>query len=459
MKHKCILFLRYTLQIGTLICFLYLLTNIKYPLEEQAGLLKKLSWLDPWGLLNYIRWQISLPTWIWLPVVTLMITLLFGRVFCGWFCPFGTVLMLVDKMSRLLLRSKRFRKIAAFRLKLIKRLQPYRYVWLLFLVITFLFGLSLAYSLTPFALLSSGILKVLTGTVPWLLLVVILLTVLFSRIWCSVLCPTGLLLSVFSRYRLFGYQISDACVHCGRCSKSCSVGADPESSGISKDNCLVCGDCRNSCKPGAVKFRFRFVKRDKPEVDSETAATDTKKIHSRRQFLKITGTGLVAAAVLLGEKTVFAAKKVLRPPGSLLEDKFSSVCNRCGRCIKVCPNHALKPMNLADGIETYGTPHIVAREASCCLCFSCHEVCPTGAIAKVELEQVHMGKASLHKQECLAWAQNKLCLTCVEQCPAGAITYDEKQRPIVKTENCIGCGSCERCCAVVGKAAIRVEPN
>ncbi|WP_083795445.1 4Fe-4S dicluster domain-containing protein [Thermosinus carboxydivorans] len=136
-------------------------------------------------------------------------------------------------------------------------------------------------------------------------------------------------------------------------------------------------------------------------------------------------------ATAFWEKTVWAAEKVLRPPGALPEPEFTAVCNRCGRCIKV----------------------------RCDLCLACQEVCPTGAIAKVPLEKVRMGRAVIDQHRCIAWNEGKACLICGEQCPVLAIAADEQHRPSVLVDKCVGCGSCENACPVDGEAAIRVFPG
>lgn len=104
-------------------------------------------------------------------------------------------------------------------------------------------------------------------------------------------------------------------------------------------------------------------------------------------------------------------------------------------------------------------PRIIPREANCNLCLTCQEVCPTGAIAQVPLEQVKMGSAVIDQQRCLAWNENKLCLICGEQCPVLAIEGDGQHRPTVQVDKCVGCGTCEKACPVEGEAAIRVIPK
>lgn len=458
MRHKLVVCLRYTLQIISLVFFVYLLTRLSYPAGWHAAMLKWLSHLDPWGLFNHLRWQHSFPVWGWLPILTLIITLIFGRVFCGWFCPFGALLMLVDKLSRIIFKTRLFKKTAWNRSAAVNRLQPFRYYWLAFLAAAFLFGINWAYSLSPFALFSHDIVRFLKETVPWILLLIVIITILFSRLWCSVLCPTGILLSLFSHFRIFRYQVSGHCTHCLKCTKNCPVGAAPADTGYAKESCIVCGECQNTCPMKAVSFQ-PFSASRKNEKMEEAAVAESDNKQTRRQFIKIAGVSMLAAAASLGGKTVQATRKTLRPPGALPESEFMSVCNRCGRCIKVCPNNALQPMPITDGIEYFDTPQIIPRKANCSLCLTCQEVCPTGAITKVSLDQVHMGKAELNRQRCLAWKDKKFCLICAEQCPFQAIKYDDQKRPSVQTDKCVGCGTCERACAVIGEAAIRVRPK
>jgi len=456
-RYNPVLYLRYALQGISFVFFVFLFATLFYPLGWQASLLQWFSRLDPWVLFSHLRWQHSMPLWGWLPLLTLVTTLLFGRVFCGWLCPFGALLMLVDKVSRTVFKNRSLEKIALTRTKILHRSQPMRYFWLLFLVVIFVLGSNWVLFLTPFALLSHEIVRIFQGAVPWVLIGIIASALFFSRLWCSVLCPTGLLLSIIARLRLFRYQVAGNCVQCAKCTANCSVGAAPADTGVAKEGCLACGDCQRVCPTKAVNWLRISYGRLKSEIEFESGITGAKNKHSRRQFFKIAFTIAVAAA--LWQKTVRAAKKVLRPPGALQEADFTSVCNRCGRCIKVSPNNALQPMPITDGIECFETPYIIPREASCILCLACQEVCPTGAIAQVPLEQIQMGSAVIDKLRCIAWNENKLCFICGEQCPILAIEGDGQHRPMVLLDKCVGCGSCEKACPVDGEAAIRILPK
>lgn len=458
-KYKCIRYLRYALQGAVFGLFIFLFVNLNYPLGWQSAVLQWFSRLDPWLLISQLRWQHSIPIWGWLPLVTIAITPLLGRAFCGWLCPLGALLTLVHKISQLIFKNRLFKKVASVRKKVMHRLLPLRYFWLLFLAVIFLLGFKWVTFLTPFALFSHEILRVLQGTVPWLLMGIVISTLFFSRLWCSVLCPTGLLLSLLGKLRLFSYQVSDNCAQCGKCVQNCSVGAAKAGKGAMKDGCMTCGECRSICPAKTIKWVRMPFHSLKGKNEPQPKVTEANNQYSRRQFLKITFTMALASTGILWGKTVQVAKKVLRPPGALNEPSFTSVCNRCGRCMKVCPNNALQPMPITEGIECFETPYIIPRKANCSLCMSCQEVCPTGAIAKVQAEQVKMGNAVIEKQRCLAWNEGKLCFICGEQCPLVAIEGDAQHRPTVLVDKCVGCGTCEKACPVSGEAAIRILPK
>ena len=454
MKFKLAQCLRYALQGISLVFFVFLFTALVYPLGWQAEVLEWFSRLDPWVLISYLRWQHSVPVWGWLPLLTLVVTLLLGRVFCGWLCPFGALLMLVDKLSRAVFENRVINKI---RINILHRSQPVRYVWFLFLAVIFVLGSNWVLFLTPFALFSHEIVRCLQGAVPWVLIVIIVGTLLSSRLWCSVLCPTGILLSLVAKLRLFRYQVDGNCIQCSKCANRCSVDAAPLDIGAAKEGCLVCGECQKVCPTKAVHWLPLFANSSKTEKELAAGNAEVQNNPSRRQFIKITLA--VAAAVALWKSVGATAKNVLRPPGALQEADFTAVCNRCGRCVKACSNNALQSMPLTDGFERYETPYIIPSQANCVLCLTCQEVCPTGAIAKVPLEQVMMGTAVLDKERCIAWVDNKQCIICGEQCPVQAIEGDEHNPPMVRADKCVGCGTCEKVCPVDGVAAIVIQPK
>ena len=176
---------------------------------------------------------------------------------------------------------------------------------------------------------------------------------------------------------------------------------------------------------------------------------------------------LAAAAPL----TASYRSDLIRPPGAVVEDEFLRRCIRCGECMKVCIGGALHPDFLRGGAFSLWSPVLVARLGYCELdCTLCGQVCPTGAIRLIKVEEkrkTKIGLAVIDKNRCLPFARGEECLVCEEHCPTGekAIVFErrkvlvgsepkELQQPRVLTELCIGCGICETRCPVSGVSAI-----
>ena len=415
-----------------------LLAKFTYPLPAYTEVLLWYTRLDPFLLISDLRHGV-IPGWAWLPITLLLFTLLAGRFFCGWLCPLGGLLALLNQ----------FKNTAppAWSQKLL----PYRFPWLLFLLAVLFFGSGWTMFFSPFHLLTEELTRLFAWQIPWMLLLVVLLGLLISpRFWCVHICPTGLLLSLFSRWRIFRAAPPVACIHCGICENICPTGAaDPTNAKTSAD-CLLCGRCSEKCPAGY----FEFVSKNTTPVTTPCQ----EKSFTRREVLR-SGAALAVAGAASPLMLRPTGANPLRPPGAIDEAEFLSRCSRCGRCIKVCPSKCIQAMPLSSGPALFLTPYIVAREARCELTQHCQKVCPTGAIAQVPIANALMGLAEIDHSRCLGWAEGKLCLLCQEQCPQHAIDSDEKDRPTVRTELCVGCGACENGCPIDSPAAIVVKPQ
>jgi MauM/NapG family ferredoxin protein len=164
---------------------------------------------------------------------------------------------------------------------------------------------------------------------------------------------------------------------------------------------------------------------------------------------------------------------LIRPPGAT-ETDFETLCVRCGECMRVCPTQGLQPSLFAGGVQNVMTPRLAPRLGYCSYsCTACGEVCPTGAIPELALEEKRhtpMGLARVDRDRCLPWAYDIPCIVCEEVCPvqhkAIWLTTTETvnargetvslQLPEVVKELCIGCGLCEYHCPMGGEAAVRV---
>jgi ferredoxin-type protein NapF len=155
----------------------------------------------------------------------------------------------------------------------------------------------------------------------------------------------------------------------------------------------------------------------------------------------------------------------LRPPGSLDERRFTGVCVRCGNCAQVCPSEIIQPDFGTSGVAGFLTPRLRFDDDYCREdCHRCNEVCPSGAIARLSLEEKRrhlIGRAVVDLNLCLL-AQGRECTACIQKCPYQAIAMHSadggfSNEPRVVVERCNGCGACETVCPTRPARAIRVQ--
>ena len=178
----------------------------------------------------------------------------------------------------------------------------------------------------------------------------------------------------------------------------------------------------------------------------------------------------------------------MRPPGSVPEKEFLALCVRCGQCFRACPNDVLQPLGFQQGWEGLWTPRVSPDWSGCeTSCNLCGQVCPTGAIRALPLDEkraAHLGLAVVNIQTCLPYACQAACQLCFDECATAgyhAIEFmhvgtevDESGKPIEDTgfsapvvlaEKCVGCGLCQTRCyginaiqkGMLSESAIEVE--
>ena len=187
---------------------------------------------------------------------------------------------------------------------------------------------------------------------------------------------------------------------------------------------------------------------------------------SRRSFAL--GCGGVAALFALGGLKVAPATALVRPPGGQDEEHLIGSCIRCERCVEACPQGALRPAHLEDGILGVRTPTGNFDKGWCDFCESanggdplCAKACPTEALRLApgaNAQTAVIGKAYIIRDWCLAY-RNTGCRFCYEACKdtAGydAIQLDANNRPSVIEDKCVGCGACQSVCVSQKEGSIK----
>ena len=431
-------------------------------------------------------------------IALVLLTLIFGRIYCSVICPLG---VFQDVLARLHRKKNKY--------SYSKEVRWLRYPVLVLFVIALVAGIGSFFQLLapyssygriatmifqPLWMLGNNVLGTIAEradsytfytvdvwmkSMPVLIIAAVTLVVLFVLAWrggrtyCNTICPVGTILSFLARFSFLKIHFDEGkCKNCSMCSKNCKAACiDYKTHTVDYSRCVVCGNCISSCKFGALKYSR---KTSETSDTSKTSPIDT----SKRSFL--IASALVSTAALaqkkeklmdgglaeLEEKAVPQRQTPLTPPGSLSFDHFAQHCTGCQLCVSECPNDVLRPssdlMHLMLPTMSYERGHCRPE------CTRCSEVCPAGAIVKVdkaEKSSVQIGHAVWIKKNCVPITDQVECGNCARHCPAGAIEMvplDENDEtspmiPAINEAACIGCGACEYVCPSRPFSAIYVE--
>jgi NapH/MauN family ferredoxin-type protein len=256
--------LRYVIQFG----FLAFMTWLGYRhqvLGGGPGGVPTVDALCPFGGLESLYSILASGTWLRrlapsamvLLVVLIAMTLLLGRVFCGWICPLGTLGEWTSRLgARLGIRKREFPE------KVDKTLRWLKYgVLILIIAATWRAGTLVWRSYDPWVAwmhLSAGWEEFLES--PWsyfsLFVLVIGMSLFIERFWCRYLCPLGALLAPLQKIGLVKVRRSDDdCINCHKCGTVCPVRLDPEKKDVENSaECIACGRCVEACPKEKALF-------------------------------------------------------------------------------------------------------------------------------------------------------------------------------------------------------------
>jgi polyferredoxin len=284
-----------------LLLFLYLFTITAYHPENATGGPVTLFFnLDPLVMFTLWLGGHAVAAALLFSFITLGVTLLFGRWFCGWVCPFGALHTLLTSWRKG--KKKELVKAGSY-----SNLQKSKYYILVLFLFSALFGANVMGWLDPFSFfyrslatavypainagfggffnwvyevnplnlsavtepLYKGLrMYLLTFEQPrfdWGMLIGVLFGVVIAlnffrgRFWCRYICPLGGLLGIFGKNPTVRVTVdADRCKNCLDCVATCQGGADPKSTESWKPaECLYCWNCRSECPEDAISINFK----------------------------------------------------------------------------------------------------------------------------------------------------------------------------------------------------------
>ncbi|MCP4725660.1 MAG: 4Fe-4S binding protein [bacterium] len=190
-------------------------------------------------------------------IIPVVLTIVLGKVYCGWICPMNLLLEINDWFRKLLSKT-------GYNTRDVNFSKNTKY-WILVLgiIIAFFAGRPLLALIYPPAIISRvtfyKIYNGIWGSGILILTIIFFIELILSRRWwCRYICPGGAVYTVLSKFSLLRIKrFDESCDSCGDCIPVCPYDLKPMTKTLGMD-CDQCGKCIDVCKPGALEYKFKL---------------------------------------------------------------------------------------------------------------------------------------------------------------------------------------------------------
>ncbi|MGE4352925.1 MAG: 4Fe-4S binding protein [Oscillospiraceae bacterium] len=169
--------------------------------------------------------------------------LLFGAIFCGYICPFGTFQEWIGKVGKKLF-PKRYNRIVPQ--KIDRVLRYLRYLVLVMVLYQTATTAKLVFqSVDPYYALFNFFTGEVAISAYIVLGVIAALSLFIERPWCKYFCPYGALLGLFNTIRIFKIRRNpNTCIGCKKCDDVCPMNIEVSGKAVIRNHqCISCHKC------------------------------------------------------------------------------------------------------------------------------------------------------------------------------------------------------------------------
>ena len=423
-----------------------------------------------------------------------LITFLFGRIYCSIICPLG---IFQDSISRIAAKLKGNKK----RFKYSPAISWLRYSMLGIFIIAIIAGVSIIVSLfdpyaaygrmasnffSPIYRLGNNLLTSFSERIDsyafystevwikgWMTFSIAVITFVAvsvlawrnGRTYCNTICPVGTVLGFISKFSVFKLVLdADKCKNCKSCEFGCKASCiDLKTKSIDYSRCVTCFNCIEKCNSGAIKYtrgtannkKTKNISEENIEKNNISQSADNMKLvvarseknnHngiSRRYALSVAGALTVGSTIraqqqlqadgglaTIEDKKIPVRETPVVPPGALGLSNMKKRCTACQLCVSACPNNVLRP---SKKFETFMQPEMSFERGYCRPeCIECSSVCPSRAITSVTTAD----KSAISIGYAV-WIKD-ICIVNTDKVP---------------------CNSCERHCPTTAITFVELEPG
>ena len=244
--------------------------------------------------------------------ILLLYAILFGRMICGWLCPFGLIQDLLYKIKSPKMKKSPVTRILSF----------LKYAIFVFFVLVVPITYAIRNVPTPafckyicpagtieggLVLLSNKLndsfFAMLGPLFTWkflLMVSIVVSTVFIYRVFCRFICPLGGLYGLFNKISIFGVKVDEEkCTHCNLCIAQCKV----DIKHVGDQECISCGECIDVCPTKAISWKgpkILLKPNDIPADETAEHASAAKAKREKKRLVCRIATSVILAAAMVG---------------------------------------------------------------------------------------------------------------------------------------------------------------